>query len=476
MQTLNNAMALAQKIDEASSLPDVRTVTIDKSKGHLGVTLGNTESGNGVLILEVHPADLFAKAGLKKGYVILTVDGKTVDNHGDAFAAFNDGSTLTLEYWNDEEAKTAASLQKTTGGGVQSLGGGVIAMLVVFALVIAGTIGGGAYIYANGGVDAVFNISGNYTAPVDMDMEAAPSPPPPRKSKAREIIEDWGEESGTLEDYEERLEELTRDELIKVLKRKDKTWQPTEAHTAEWLRSQMVSQAAQARQKKKEMEEEMGITQEERDKKKIKKQLKLKDASQLKEMLNDVGVYYPEDATVKELRRIALEEEAMAKWDALDEKVKLEKNRKRAVEAAERATAAAALRKQKEADSREFGEGQVEMENAMKEAKRRQKNKWERDWDQSDEDEARERLNKLTQYKNMDPEGLESVLESIRGDKSLLDGFEQEERLNREMKEATLEGRRLTLGDMKRMGASVTSFEKGRSLDSIVMDASGAFK
>ena len=134
------------------------------------------------------------------------------------------------------------------------------------------------------------------------------------------------------------------------------------------------------------------------------------------------------------------------------------------------------MRKQKEADSREFGEGQVEMENAMKEAKRRQKNKWERDWDQSDEDEARERLNKLTQYKNMDPEGLESVLESIRGDKSLLDGFEQEERLNREMKEATLEGRRLTLGDMKRMGASVTSFEKGRSLDSIVMDASGAFK
>ena len=58
---------------------------------------------------------------------------------------------------------------------------------------------------------------------------------------------------------------------------------------------------------------------------KKKRQLKAKDASQLRQLLNDVGVAFKSSAGAKELRKLAAREDALGKWDALDEDVKLAK-------------------------------------------------------------------------------------------------------------------------------------------------------
>ena len=68
---------------------DTKSVTIDTSKGHLGVTLQNGDLG-GVKITELDEADLIFKAGLKVDDVIKSVNGTVVDTHEACLKAFDD--------------------------------------------------------------------------------------------------------------------------------------------------------------------------------------------------------------------------------------------------------------------------------------------------------------------------------------------------------------------------------------------------
>ena len=123
--------------------------------------------------------------------------------------------------------------------------------------------------------------------------------------------------------------------------------------------------------------------------------------------------------------------------------------------------------------------------------------KWEIDWDKYDEEEALERLSRLSDYDTMTPAEIESKMRSIREDPSSLANYEAEDKMQQEIKRANDDGIQLTLGDMQRLGAQVTcsigptlkvitpadtplgphpqvySFDKERRLDDIYMDASG---
>ena len=65
----------------------VKTVTIDPTRGPLGVTLSNDASGLGVKIDRLHPNDLVDRAGLLVGHVITKLDGEGVSTHESALAA-----------------------------------------------------------------------------------------------------------------------------------------------------------------------------------------------------------------------------------------------------------------------------------------------------------------------------------------------------------------------------------------------------
>lgn len=132
----NGALATAAM----PSLPNTRSLSIDISSGHLGVTLSNGVCGK-VTISRCHDGDLFAAAGLKAGDVIVAVDGRTVDSHQAAFAAINRAvGSLRLEYWTAAEAREAAkilmpnSLLQRMSVGAQ-VGLAAIVLLVLAAVV-----------------------------------------------------------------------------------------------------------------------------------------------------------------------------------------------------------------------------------------------------------------------------------------------------------------------------------------------------
>ena len=71
---------------------------INSGRPYLGVRIGDT--GNGVYIGTVTAGSPAAKAGLKAGDVILSVDGKsttTSDELGTVLAGFKPGQTVTLK-------------------------------------------------------------------------------------------------------------------------------------------------------------------------------------------------------------------------------------------------------------------------------------------------------------------------------------------------------------------------------------------
>jgi len=61
-----------------------RTVHLDKKKGDLGLTLGNTQDGSGVLIVACEAGSLSALAGLLKGDIIFKVNEHDVGTHAEA--------------------------------------------------------------------------------------------------------------------------------------------------------------------------------------------------------------------------------------------------------------------------------------------------------------------------------------------------------------------------------------------------------
>lgn len=289
------------------------------------------------------------------------------------------------------------------------------------------------------------------------------------KHVPKDLMEETLDPNVDLDEWSDKLELLSRDELIKLVQKNAPEWQPTEDHTAEFIRDQLLGQAYGARNQAKDY-----ATQHDPETryKKQKRLLKQKGPEELQSMLADIGVIHPDGLSAKELRELALKEDLLVKWDALPEQVKLEKNRKRAVEVAAAATAAEKARRKAWEDSQDV-DPDLKAQMEMKE--RQKKQPWEIDWDQSDEDEAIERLSRLEMFKHMDPTMLEGMMQAIRKDKTMLDALEGEEKMKKVMADATADGSTLTLGDMKRIGASVTSFDKSKGLDDIKMDAQGAF-
>lgn len=93
--------------DSAAGGPSTKSVTVDTTKGHLGVTLSNHDLG--VAVDRADPADLIAKAGLAAGDVIVTCNGEEVPNHETALDIMGSANgRLVLTYYTAADAKAEA--------------------------------------------------------------------------------------------------------------------------------------------------------------------------------------------------------------------------------------------------------------------------------------------------------------------------------------------------------------------------------
>ena len=76
-------------VPSAPGAPSTTVAKIDCHQGHVGVTCCNNLDPCGVLLEEVDPADLAAKAGLRPGDVVLKVNGVSVGQHETFIEAIN---------------------------------------------------------------------------------------------------------------------------------------------------------------------------------------------------------------------------------------------------------------------------------------------------------------------------------------------------------------------------------------------------
>jgi len=76
---------------------------------YLGVSIGDSQNGNGVVLNEVRPGTPAEKAGLQQGDVVLSVDGRKVTDAsslGQAIDAHQPGDTITVTYTRDGSTHT----------------------------------------------------------------------------------------------------------------------------------------------------------------------------------------------------------------------------------------------------------------------------------------------------------------------------------------------------------------------------------
>jgi hypothetical protein len=264
---------------------------------------------------------------------------------------------------------------------------------------------------------------------------------------------------------------MSERELIKLVRRSHPGWKKPEDLSIPVLKEQMLSQIEDARKS-------VGRKRETKEDKK-RRQLKAKSVEQLRELLDDIEVIYPSGAGAKALRKIAEEHDALGKWDAIPDHVKLEKNRARAVKNLQDIDEAKAAAREKRRQEDKFGGSpdQIPAKDPKDRFNLRQfgpkKNKWEIDFDKFDEEAMMDRLRNLHNYDEMTPREIEQLMEQVRSDPNMIKRIEADDRLQRQVKMAEEDGIELTLGDMQRMGANVMSFDKSRRLDEIKMDAAG---
>jgi hypothetical protein len=87
-------------VEVEKTLGPKNTLTVDMTKGFLGVTLVDGPAGVGVRIESVDKGDLAAASGLCAGDVIVALNGEEVNNHAAAKGAINaaSGKSLSIEY------------------------------------------------------------------------------------------------------------------------------------------------------------------------------------------------------------------------------------------------------------------------------------------------------------------------------------------------------------------------------------------
>lgn len=74
---------------------DTSRVSIDASKGHIGISCENDVGLSGVLLTFCDPADLAHKAGLREGDVVVRINGVMVKDHSALVDAINTASAAT---------------------------------------------------------------------------------------------------------------------------------------------------------------------------------------------------------------------------------------------------------------------------------------------------------------------------------------------------------------------------------------------
>jgi len=95
-------------------VPATVTASLDTRSGHVGVTVSNSTVVPGVVVDFVDPADLAHKAGIRKGDIIMAVDGSSASalDHETFIETVNTasarGAVLSIEYMSADEATTLA--------------------------------------------------------------------------------------------------------------------------------------------------------------------------------------------------------------------------------------------------------------------------------------------------------------------------------------------------------------------------------
>jgi hypothetical protein len=125
-------------------------------------------------------------------------------------------------------------------------------------------------------------------------------------------------------------------------------------------------------------------------------------------------------------RVLARREDALGKWDAVPDEVKLEKNKVRAAQNVRQFEARERWRKDKEKRERQYRSdekaeklGPHHDNPAMQE-----RPYWEEDWDEEQEREALERLSQTPMWQVLDDQGLERMMKRIRNNPKVLDMLE----------------------------------------------------
>jgi len=458
----------------AEPLPTPSTVSIDTSTGHLGVTLTNPSRGPGVLVEDACELDLVAKAGVVSGSVIVSLNGKAVNEHSAAMEIIHSssGDTLKVEFWTEAQAAEVFQLTKPAGSS-----GAWRAFKWIFVLSALALLPVSIVFASTGTVDMtqlpkVFSDFVAPPAPIKKDKIKAT--PTISEEQAAKIQSSKEAKAGvkpfpgglnlmhdSLEETEEKLEAMSYKELVKFLKRFDPNWKPDpEKHTVEVLRDQIYGQAQRAQAEMKERDPDALA-------KKRKRQLKNMGAEELRDKLLDVGV----DAALsmsgaKELRALAEKEDALAKWDRLPDDFKLEKSRARAEESVRKQNIKAAkerAEKKAKQDKWEEENPMGHMSDAMKPPP-----SWEvEEWDPVTESEMMERIARLPMYKTMTPDMLDKIIAMVRSNPKMIDMLEGEAKSNQMMGWMKEEGASIPVEDLAAMGMKMHQFDKSKPLDKV---------